>query len=259
MESIVQFGPDGRLFGLLSGEPDGNSTTLVLLNAGTIPRAGPFRLHVELARRLEPKPVFRFDLPGIGEAPRMGSCTALEATRAALDCLEERYGCKRFIVGGLCSAADLGWRVAECDPRVAGVLLLDGLSFTGPWFAWARACHALRRSPLRWPGMARRLFSQKLNPASAPAVRDFRDWPSRELAQGQLQKMLKRDVRMLFVYTGSASDRFLDRRQFAWAFGKSAHNGGISLYHWPDCDHLFYRRGHRERLLDTVTRWLQTT
>ena len=43
----------------------------VLLNAGFIPRSGPFRMHVDLARALAAQgfAVLRVDQPGVGDAP----------------------------------------------------------------------------------------------------------------------------------------------------------------------------------------------
>lgn len=111
MERIVQFGPEGRLVGILSGGTQADdSPTLVLPSAGLIPRSGPFRLHVELARRLEGHGLrtFRFEVPGVGETPRPQGWGSRETTLAALDHLANGYGCRRFVVGGVCSAADTG-------------------------------------------------------------------------------------------------------------------------------------------------------
>src|SRR3546814_5872254 len=101
--------------------------------------------------------LFRFDLPGVGEAPRILGCDHQQATRSALDHLSTRLGCNRFVVGGICSAADLGWRIANDDQRVVGLLMFDGITFTGPWFYVGRVASLLRRSPRQWLGAATRL------------------------------------------------------------------------------------------------------
>jgi alpha-beta hydrolase superfamily lysophospholipase len=258
MEAIVQFGPAGQLLGLLAGNPAAAPATLVLLNAGTFPRSGPFRMNVELARELAAKgyAVFRFDLPGVGESPRLSNLSPVEAVSASLDCLSRDHGGRHFVVGGICSAADLGWRVAEGDRRVCGVLLLDGISFAGPWFALARIRRLLARSPRHWPAMARRLRDQLAATDRAPTSADFRDWPTRREAREQMQAMLARGVRFLFIYTGGVRDRLLDLRQFDWAFGDAARSEQVTVQRWPDCDHLFYRQGDRQRLLDTLADWL---
>ena len=63
-ERIVAFGPGDRLSGVLTGQPKADGEVLVLLNAGTMPRVGPFRLYVDLARQLAARggAVFRLTL-----------------------------------------------------------------------------------------------------------------------------------------------------------------------------------------------------
>src|SRR3546814_6978081 len=79
-----------RLTGILGGEAhDPAAPILVLPNAGMVPRAGLFRLHVEMSRRLGVR-TFRFDLPGVGEAPRILGCDHQQATRSALDHLDRK-------------------------------------------------------------------------------------------------------------------------------------------------------------------------
>jgi hypothetical protein len=259
VETIVQFGPQGRLVGILSGAPtSAMNTTLVLLNAGLVPRAGPFRLHVELAQRLAKHGIrtFRFDGPGIGEAPYLGGCDARAATLTALDHLAAYHGCADFAVGGVCSAADLGWSVAVADKRVSAVLMLDGFSFTGPWFHFARITCALRRPAREWPGMLLRMFGRLRTPGGKIAAGDLRDWPDRAEARHQCAELLARGVRLLCVYTGGYGDYFLHPRQLGWTLGVAPRDPRVTFRYWPDADHTFYARPHRDRLLDTVANWL---
>lgn len=271
MERIVQFGPQGRLVGILTGASlPASAPILVLPSAGLLPRAGPFRLHVELARRLAPRGIrtFRFEAPGVGETPRLAGVGSREATLAALDHLAAEYGCQQFVVGGLCSAADAGWHAAVEDPRVRAVMLLDGLSFVGPWFHIARLANLLQR-PLRdWPDVARRLVRRlrlrlrlrlRSGSGSGSGARDmgaYREWPERADAQRQFAGLLARNVRSLWIYTGGYGDRFLHPRQFAWSFGAATQDDRVAMHYWPDCDHTFYDRAHRDRLLATVEQWL---
>jgi hypothetical protein len=259
METLVQFGPRNQLVGILSAGAE-SAPVLVLPNSGMVPRAGLFRLHVELSRKLEAQGMrtFRFDLPGVGEAARLPGCDDRQATRAALDHLAGQYGCQRFVIGGVCSAADLGWRIAVPDARVCGLLMLDGISFPGLWFQWARVAAVLRRSPLQWPGVALRLLRRMRAAQPAPVAGDYRDWPSREEARRELAELAARQVQMLWIYTGGVADRFLHPREFRAGFGKAARSATIALEHWPDCDHTFYARAHRDRLLDAVAAWLRT-
>jgi hypothetical protein len=258
MPTLERFGPERRLVGVLSGAGAASQPVLVLPNAGLVPRAGPFRLHVEIAQRMEQRGIrtFRFDLPGVGESPHLAGMDAQAATRAALDHLAERGIAERFVVGGICSAADRGWLTALDDARVAGVVLLDGVCFTGPWFQLARIAGVLKRPPQHWLGVLRRHAGAGAGEAAAaPAASAYREWPTREQARAQLGTLLARDVRVLFVYTRGVSEYFRDPRQFAWSFGDAARDPRVSFHYWRDCDHTFYARAARQRLLDTLECW----
>ncbi len=261
MDQIVQFGPQGRLVGVLSGGSLADDAPVLLLpSAGLLPRAGPFRLHVELARRLASRGIrtFRFENPGVGEAPRLPGFGSREATLAALDQLASQFGCRQFAIGGLCSAADTGWRAAVEDPRVSAVVMLDGISFVGPWYHLARALNLVRRPPREWLRVARRAWIRLRSGYGAQAqdMGDYREWPTRRDARRQFAGLLARNVRSLWIYTGGYGDRFLHPRQFAWSFGTPAQDSRVEMHYWPDCDHTFYDRGHRDRLLATVEDWL---
>jgi len=268
VNQLVTFGPDQHLVGILSGDPVSTAPVLVLPNAGLIPRAGPFRLHVELAERLAAHGIrtFRFDTPGVGEAPRLSGCDTQEATLAALDHLAEHHGVDRFVVGGVCSAADLGWALATRDRRVVGLLMLDGISFTGFWFHFARIAGALRRGPGAWFGIARRLLGRTAANATAaaagagrmPFIADERGWPGRAEARRQFAALVRRGARSLWIYTGGYADLFLHPRQFVAMFGRVARSSAVEMHYWPDCDHTFYARQHRDRLLGTIEQWMLT-
>jgi hypothetical protein len=259
MQTLERFGPEDRLVGILSGDPGAvDAPVLVLPNAGLVPRAGPFRLHVEIAERLAALGVrtFRFDLPGAGEAPHLAGIDARGATRAALDHLAGRGIGRRFVVGGICSAADRGWIAALDDARVEGVLLLDGYAARGPWYPLARAGALLRRPPRAWLGVLRRRLRRGGPGADpTPASAAYRDWPTRREARRQLRALLARDVRLLLVYTSGVPDYFRDARQVGWSFGRAARDARVRWQFWPDCDHTFFARFARERLLLALEDW----
>lgn len=253
---IVRFGPDDRLTGVLSGA-HGTGPTLLLPSAGLQPRAGPFRLHVELAERLAASGIrsFRYDIPGVGEAPRLPGCDAAGATRAAMDVLEARHGCSTFAVGGICSAADAGWEVANLDPRVSALLLLDGICFAGPWYTWARMTGLLRRLPGEWRSLAHKLQS-RMREDAGPDPADFRSWPDRARARREFEQMVQRDVRLLFIFSGGYGEQFLHPRQFGWTFGPLVRDPRVVMHYWPEADHTYFGRIQRDRLITTVDQWM---
>lgn len=257
INSIMRFGPDQRLIGVLTG-PAAKGPILLLPSAGLQPRAGPFRLHTELAERLSRRGLrsFRYDVPGVGEAARLNGCDAQRATLAAIDQLEATQGCRSFAVGGICSAADTGWEVANTDPRVSAVLLLDGLCCTGPWYHYARALDRLRRLPRDW----RRMFAsakRRLGGNSVSLDADaFRTRPSHAQARTQFARLVERDVRLLCIFSGGYEERFMHPRQFTWTFGPAARDPRVTMHYWPDCDHTYFARAHRERLMSKVEDWM---
>lgn len=256
MNALVRFGPGNQLTGVLGGVR-GSGPTLLLPSAGLQPRAGPFRLHTDLAGRLAAHGIrsFRYDIPGVGEAPRLTGCDASGATLAAIDYLQANHGCQTFAVGGICSAADTAWEVANLDPRVSAVLLLDGICFAGPWYYYARALSLLRRLPREWRRFARMLPGRLRDTASLDS-QAFRTWPSHAQARREFAQLVQRDVRLLCIFSGAYEDRFLHPRQFEWTFGSPARDPRVRMHFWPDCDHTYFGGVHRERLIGTVEQWM---
>lgn len=259
LKRFVRFGPGRQFVGVLTGPDDSRAPVVVLPNAGLQPRSGPFRLHVELGERLAASGVrtFRFDVPGVGEAPRAAGFDAVAAAIAAMDALQAEHGASRFVVGGICSASDVGWHAALRDGRVSGLLQLDGLAYLGPWYQYARQLDRLRRIPGEWRRMLRdaRTRSRSGDDDELPTT-SFRDWPTREDAQRQFAQLVGRGVSMLWIYTGGYTDTVMHARQFRWSFGAATADPRVAMHVWPDCDHTFYSRTHRDRLIGRVSEWV---
>lgn len=258
VERLVRFGTAAQGLGILSGPPDQASGLVLLLpSAGLQPRSGPFRLHVALAERLAADGIrtFRFDVPGVGEAPRDANFDARAAAIAAIDTLEREHGATSFAIGGVCSAADLGWATAVSDARVRGLLSLDGIAFRGRWYSFARTVDRIRRIPGEWRRMLRDARKRPAGGVEALDSADFRDWPTLDEARAQFAQLTEREVSMLWIYTGGYTDRFLHARQFRSMFGAAAARHCVAMHYWPDCDHTFYARAHRERLIERIAEW----
>jgi hypothetical protein len=256
---FVRFGPGGQLVGVLSGPP-GNGPVLLLPSAGLQPRSGPFRLHWILAQRLAMAGMrsFRYDIPGVGEAPRLPGYDAAQATISAMNQLEAVHGVRTFAIGGICSAADIGWDVATGDSRVSALLMLDGVCFRGPWYRYARMLGLLRRLPKEWMHFARKASGRLRRENASLDSNAFRTWPDQVQARAQFADMVARDLRMLWIFSGGYEDRFLHPRQFRWSFGRQAVDPRVTMHYWPDCDHTYFGKGQRERLLETIVGWMRT-
>lgn len=256
---------DEARYAILSGRVDRTRPLLVWLNAGFLPHVGPFRLHVELARQLASQgwASARFDAPGIGDSVAAARQMPVEVLRADLDVLQAATGCSHFVIGGICSAADLAWATAQVDPRVRGIVMLDGMARGARAYRWGQLNLLLRyRSPLRWPGLIMKQLLPRRdvtdNAECALRAEDYRDWPAAGSEAGQLAALLERDVRLFVRYTGGAADYFLHPRQFFETFGASSRDPRIDFAHWPQCDHLFFDTQDRARLASALHAWLRT-
>lgn len=247
---------EGR-FGVLAGPPpeQGSGVCVLLLNAGFIHRSGPFRLHTRLARRLAASghASLRFDAPGVGDSIARSDVPLVQTIRAAMDVLQFRHGYSRFVVGGLCSAADLGWQVALADARVCGLLSIDGLARKGWWYRFARLRRGLAKNPVAWL----RALHRRVRPRPGPGMTDadLRDWPADGLERAQFAQLIERGVSMFFLFTGGAS-YFLHRRQFGETYGAASRSAAVAFEHWPLCDHTFFAAADRLRLIDSIDDWM---
>ena len=138
-ETAIRFGPEARLFGILS-EPVLGAPSLVpvvLLNSGSVHRIGPNRLHVLWARAWASRGhlVLRMDIAGIGDsAVAVGrvenetySQTAVEDVLAALAELARR-GAARPVLMGLCSGAYVAFHTARIA-ELRGAVLMNPQTF----------------------------------------------------------------------------------------------------------------------------------
>jgi alpha/beta superfamily hydrolase len=132
-------GTHGDVFGILSRGPSAGPAPLavLLLSSGALPRTGPNRVWVEMARRWATRgiPTVRLDLAGIGDAggedPKLVSDEGqyqswrIDDVRRVLDHLEASAIADRFVLGGLCSGANCALQGALADSRVCGLLLIN--------------------------------------------------------------------------------------------------------------------------------------
>ena len=159
-EDVLAFGEDERLVGTVC-LPDGpvasGAVGQILFNAGIVPRTGPHRLNVKLARRLAARGIasIRFDLSGLGDSGRAPGADSFETTavrdlRQAMDTLACEAGTGRFCLFGFCSGGRHAYATAPLDARVAGIILYDTYAFPTPHSRlnrlWLRARHPMLRS-----------------------------------------------------------------------------------------------------------------
>jgi dienelactone hydrolase len=259
-ESSCRFGPGGRLVGIVTephNAPPPRRAACVLVNAGLVPKFGPFRLYARLARRLADEGLLtlRFDLGGIGDSrPGHAGRPLRERTMLelgdAVDHVAERYAPDGVILGGLCSGAEDSFRYAEGDPRVAGVVLIDPFGYrTAGWY-WRHLRHRLARRSLRALGV----YEPFAAPAAAPKGESLVNYQHMDRAESGriLGALLGRRARVHFVYTGGMIEYFNHRRQLAAMFRGVDFRGLVTLDHFPHIDHTPALEEDRRALVEAI-------
>lgn len=281
-ESVLHFGPDGALVGVLT-RPDtpNGEPAVVLLNAGILHRVGPGRIHVRLARHLSEEgwTVLRFDLPGIGDSDTLRgagsrSHEVLTAVRAAMDVLQDRRGVDDFVLMGICSGAADSFRASCEDPRVAGIVMIDPPTFFPTGRHRLERLRRLLLDPRRWrrvlgsrlpriePGRLRGVRRRKAPTVGQPQearATDAPETPSSELreAAGQaFQALAKRGVQVLLLVTGDQRYSYSYRDQIFDAFPKLDLRRIVEVHLFPGADHTFTRERDRNTLSKRVREWL---
>lgn len=136
-EKAILFGSASSLVGIVtepSLAPRGRTLpAVVILSAGILHRVGPNRLYVKMARALAATGfvVFRFDFSGIGDSSiRCDSApfekSAVSETQEAMSLLVSTMNIETFVLMGICSGADVAFKTACCDDRVAGIVGING-------------------------------------------------------------------------------------------------------------------------------------
>jgi pimeloyl-ACP methyl ester carboxylesterase len=150
---------------------------VLLLNSGPAPRSGNSDLPAHIGDRLASRgiPVFRFDLPGLGDST--GSTPAEfnaywkevlsgrndDATLALIVKLKQEFGLSGVIVGGLCAAAVPTLRVASSQiGAIAGVILMEpAVRFGNEYIPESPQTNMPAISPGSSKTKLRRLFSAR--------------------------------------------------------------------------------------------------
>lgn len=265
-ESCCVFGENQELAGIIT-EADASAprrrVALVLVNAGLVPKFGPFRLYAEIARRLaqEGFVTLRFDLGGIGDSRNhhadlpLKDRTELEI-RAALDHVFARADGDAVVLGGLCSGAEDAFRAAEQDPRVKGVVMIDPFAYRTPGFYPRYFLHRAARRLRRAMGLYTPTSSSTDQASGASRAAPLVNYRYMEEAESRriLAALLARRCDVHFVYTGGACESFNHGRQLRAMFPGLEFDGLVTLDHLPDLDHTQLLAAHRERMVEAITR-----
>jgi hypothetical protein len=257
-ESAIQFGPTRKIFGVLT-EPTQAARSprfgLILVNAGLLPKFGPFRLYAQLARRLAADGIvtLRFDLGGIGDSEQEFQQLDFQfRTRAeyacAIDALMTRERkLEGVFLGGLCSGAEDSFRQAEEDDRVRGVMMIDPFGYRTPGWRWRDLRHRIFRKSLKQLGL--------YDPTPYSGQGSLVDYKYMEHSESSriLKKLLARGVRSHFVYTGGMREHVNHAGQLGKMFAEIEFGDRVSVDYFGHIGHTQLLIEDRSDLVDTMS------
>ena len=271
-ETTLTFGANSGLMGTLCAAAQPMGVGVLLFNAGVVPRIGPNRLNVRIARALAARgiPSLRFDLSGRGDsAPARGMESyeqqAVADIRAAMSLLNERTGVSRFALMGMCSGAENAFHAALADERVIGVTLMDSYHYPtlrthlNRFRQRASLQGGLMRAGSGW--LKRRLLPSGNGNGSAPprdgAASSFGSIrPTPEDFAASLKKLLERGVTIDLLFSGSFLETYNYENQFRDGFARFGIVDRMRIEYRPDLDHTLSTAVMQREMVTRTTHWL---
>lgn len=269
-EKILRFGATRNLTGVLS-LPEIQTPGLpgvVFLNSGILHHVGPSRLYTRLARRLatDGHVTFRFDFSGIGDSESRSdtlsfSDSAPQEAREAMDLLEQKFGISEWVLIGLCSGADMAYKVALQDPRVVAMVQLDSYAYRtrgyylkryGPKLLDPRAYVQSFLGRRRNAELARQRAESEES-YTPPEYR--RIFPPREQVEEGLAQLVDRGVHMLNIFSDQQREHINHAAQYPRAFPSIDFGDLLTVEYVNHASHTFTDLGDQEAVERFVGDW----
>ena len=276
-EQTLIFGPESHLVGTVTSpsqaRPGHERTMALLTNAGVIPRIGPHRLNVHLARRFAELGLatLRFDMSGLGDSRRSGSRRStgeqfVADTISALDVAQSKFGCDKFFMVGFCSGGDIAHLTALEDSRLRAIVMWDSYVYPTRKAKLRGLLHRLRRNTL---GSAAKKIASRLGakmkktdgtesaPAAVgPTIFGRAQMPPRDEFGQRIRTLVDRGVELMFLYSGGEPEWYNYESQFRDTFGSYGFVDRVEYAYLTRSDHTFIQPHAQQTLADTVERWL---
>ena len=277
IEQSLIFGPERHLVGTvtLPEQPVVGQVMLLLTNAGVIPRVGPHRVNVKLARHFAQQGIaaMRFDLSGLGDSRRSSSRLPtgeqfVADTRAAMDLAEQRYGCNRFFMIGFCSGADIAYLTALEDPRLRALVMWDSYVYPNTKAKLLGFAHRIRRHGLalafvkaaRYFGatlQSRKVSAETAGEPEGPVIFGRTRMPPRDEFGQRIHSLVERGAEVYFIYSGGEPDWYNYRGQFHDMFREFGFVDEVAYDYLEQSDHTLTQPHAQTALIEHAQRWFQ--
>jgi pimeloyl-ACP methyl ester carboxylesterase len=271
IERLHVFGKGNRLCGITS-EPSKetrkeNAPAFLIINAGILPHTGPYRIHVDLSRRLAENGYtsLRFDMSGMGDSlhsiiNRPEHQRVLNDVVEAMDLLQAKCRINKFVAYGICRGALIAHDIAIMDKRVIGTVQVDSYAYPTPrFFIHDRVLPLL--SLKKWLGFIRKkLKRDPASPSQSPEPTQrfvFKvQFEPKKKTVSEIEQLVARGVHLLYIYSGGILGIYNYGNQF-WDMFKGVDFSELAdLAYFEGADHLFGPIKVRADMMDCVVKWM---
>ena len=281
-EIVYNFGQENVLCGTLtSPEHKNNSDSLpcfILLNAGLVNQAGPFRLHAELSRELAKHNfhTLRFDLSGIGDSLKHRDSRPHDEQIAgdianALDLVTDKTGIEKFVLMGICTGADNTHKATLADSRVIGAIMIDGYVYKTLGYHFRHLCPRIFNPSIGYQWL-KRLLTPTSSTKSDHSVTSnleqklvtekevyYWELPPKQAVLADLKNFIERQVNQVYIFTDNWSWSFNHKNQFHEMYKQVDFKELATCVYFDQADHIYTLVRDREKLINTVCDWADKT
>ena len=269
-EKVLSLGNSSSLIVIVS-EPETiegveRKPAVLFWNAGILHRVGPYRLYVDMSRRLAKLGFLaaRFDLSGKGDSgPRRDMVPEKERVKRdvqeVMNLVTINTGIEKFVLIGLCSGADDAFPIAVLDRRVSGLVMLDGFGYrTFNYYVYYYLPRIYRCYKLEsWKKFVVRKYNNYLSRSGRKVDDYIREFPPKKKARADILSLIERKVNLLFVYSGTVGEYYNYKGQFVDMFKPIELNEKLQVEYFTEATHIYDRLEDRNRLMSCVCDWMQ--